>query len=79
MSFVKRIKYLVAYLKKIFLGGSKGLRLGAYPKAPYWKIVKGGQFGGLAWALGCSFYSLIKNKKSLRRSGPKDSTSWPNV
>ena len=44
------------------MGGSKGLRLGAYPKAPYWKIVKGGQFGGLAWALGCSFYSLVKKK-----------------
>ena len=60
MSFVKRVKYFVASLKKIFFESSKGLGLGVYPKAPYWKIVKGDQSGGLVWALGGSLYSLIK-------------------
>ena len=60
---MKRIKYLIASLKKNFLGGPKGLGLGAYPKVPYWKIVKGDQSRGLVWALGCSLYSFIKNKK----------------
>ena len=64
MSFVKRVKYFVASLKKIFFGGSKGLGLRVYPKAPYWKIVKGDQSrgGGLAWALDYPLYSLIKKK-----------------
>ena len=60
--FREKSKYLVSSLKNFFRR-SKGLGLGVYPKAPYWKIVKGDQSGGLAWALGGSPYSLIKNKK----------------